>query len=135
MIARVRGVIVSASCRASNENASSSASTRTGRAPQRRIAATVAWKVLACVTTSSPSVTPQARSAMISASVPVFTPPRVPGAHESGEVRLERLDLGGQDVAAREQHVADLGHEGARIVAELLTVVVARDLCRHHVTP
>ena len=59
---------------------------------------------------------------------------RVLDAEKGGEIRFEPVDLAGENVPSRQQHLGDLPHERGRILAELVTIVVARDVHRSHVT-
>ena len=76
---------------------------------------TVAKKLNEGTTTSSPGPTPSARSPIASASVPLATPTQWLGAEIAGELRLERLHLRPEDVAAALEHrplaLGDLGQE------------------------
>ena len=74
MIARVRGVIFSSIFAGSMLNVAGSMSTKTGVAPTRAIAPTVAKKVNGVVMTSSPALMPETISEMMSASDPLVTP-------------------------------------------------------------
>ena len=69
-MARVRGVMCSATCSTFMVSVSASTSTNTGVAPQYRMPHTVPTKVLATVITSSPGPTSAARNAMCMADVP-----------------------------------------------------------------
>ena len=74
MIAFVRGVIAASTRAGSMLKSTGSTSTKTGFAPSRAIAPAVAKKLNGVVTTSSPSCTSSAISAITSASVPLETP-------------------------------------------------------------
>ena len=91
-------------------------SQKTGVAPTLTTASGVAKNVTDGTTTSSPGPTPSARSPIWSASVPLATPDAMRRAEELGELRLERLDLGAEDVAPaledRALAVGDLAQEG-----------------------
>ena len=72
-IARVRRVIMAATRLVSIRPVSASTSTKTGVAPTWEMASVVAMNVIGTEMTSSPSPTPAARRANVSASVPVLT--------------------------------------------------------------
>ena len=103
---------------------SGSMSQKTGVAPTLTTASGVAKNVTEGTTTSSPGPTPSARSPIWSASVPLATPTQCGRPEEVGELGLEGLDLGAEDVLAALEHgalaVGDLGEEGLerRLVGE-----------------
>ena len=70
----VAGVSAARTVSAVTQNVSGSTSQKTGRAPALTIASALAQKVKDGTTTSSPSPTPSAFSAMVIASVPLATP-------------------------------------------------------------
>ena len=92
MIAAVRGVILAATSSGSTVSVSST-SAKTGTAPEFTTAPTVAMKVNAGTTTSSPHPTPSAASAHRSAAVPLDVAERERAPERLRSRRLELRDL------------------------------------------
>ena len=96
-------------------NVSGSMSTKTGRAPSLATEPAVAKNEKGVVMTSSPSPTPMAINAAMSASVPDDMPIACVNPEERFQLALEAVDFWPEDEALR---VAHTGDGGEHIVAK-----------------
>ena len=130
-MARVRGVMATATRSGSSMSVAGSTSTKTGRAPTWSAAVAEATNENAGVTTSASGPMPSASRRSLSASDPEADADRVADAQVLRALGLERLALRAQDEAAAPQHAAKRRLD-FRLEARVLTgQVELRDLhCR-----